>query len=141
MAGQTCFWAAMQGGLAEGFGRTSNNFFPKSLWAVWPIRWICMTSSLTTIALDQIAVLDLLTLTEHAPTVDVGGDSGRSSWAYQVWLECAFERATTASTRRLIEDILDDISLIGPIDDELDVLVIGALASVESALECDDQCR
>lgn len=100
-----------------------------------------MTSSLSTIALDQIAVMDLLTLVEHAPTLDVGGDSGRLNRAYQVWLECAFERATTASTRRLIEDVLDDINLIGPIDDDLDDLVIGALASVESALECDDQYR
>ena len=98
-----------------------------------------MTSPLPTIALDQIAVMDLLTLIEHAPTLDIGGDSGRSTRAYQVWLECAFERATTASTRRLIEDVIDDISLIGPIDAELDELVIGALASVESALECDEQ--
>lgn len=99
-----------------------------------------MTSSLPTIALDQIAVMDLLRFTEHAPTIDVGGDSGRSTRAYQVWLECAFERATTASTRRLIADVLDDINLIGPIDDELDELVIGALASVESAIECDEHC-
>lgn len=98
-----------------------------------------MTSSLPTIALDQIAIMDLLTLVEHAPTIDVGGESGQSTRAYQIWLECAFERATTASTRRLIEDVLDDISAIGPIDDELDALVIGALASVESALECDEQ--
>ncbi len=98
-----------------------------------------MTSSLHTIALDQIAVMDLLTLVEHAPTLDVGGDTGYSTRAYQVWLECAFERATTASTRRLIEDVLDDISLIGPIDDELDDMVVGALASVESALQCDEQ--
>lgn len=100
-----------------------------------------MTSSLPTIALDQISVVDLLSLTEHAPTLDVGGDSGNSTRAYQVWLECAFERATTASTRRLIEDVIDDISLIGPIDHELDDLVIDALASVESALECDEQYR
>jgi len=100
-----------------------------------------MTSSLPTIALDQIAVMDLLTLIEHAPTLDIGGESGHLTRAYQVWLECAFERATTASTRRLIEDVLDDISLIGPIDEELDDLVIGALASVESALECDEQYR
>ncbi len=99
-----------------------------------------MTSSLPTIALEQIAVKDLLTLVEHAPTIDIGGNSGDTSRAYQLWLECAFERATTASTRRLIEDVLDDISLIGPIDDELDDLVIGALASVESALECDEHC-
>jgi hypothetical protein len=98
-----------------------------------------MTSSPHTIALDQIAVMDLLTLAEHAPTLDVGSDSGRSNQNCQVWLECAFERATTASTRRLIEDVIDDISLIGPIDDELAELVIGALGSVESALECDEQ--
>lgn len=97
-----------------------------------------MTSSLSTIALDHIVITDLLTLTEHPPTISVGGDSGSTTRAYQVWLECAFERATTASTRRLIEDVLDDISLIGPIDNELDDLVIGALASVESALECDE---
>lgn len=99
-----------------------------------------MTSSLPTIALEQIAVIDLLTLVEHAPTIDIGGNSGDTSRAHQLWLECAFERATTASTRRLIEDVLNDISLIGPIDDELDDLVIGALASVESALECDERC-
>ncbi len=98
-----------------------------------------MTSSLRTIALDQIAVMDLLTLVERSPTLDVGGDSGHSTRAYQVWLECAFERATTASTRRLIEDVLDDISLIGPIDDELDDIVVGALASVESALQYNKQ--
>jgi len=104
-----------------------------------------MTSSLATVSLDQIAVMDLLTMLEHAPTIGdadgIGGESGHSTRAYRIWLECAFERATTASTRRLIEDVLDDISLIGPIDDELDVLVVGALASVESALECDEQYR
>jgi len=83
--------------------------------------------------------MDLLTLIEHAPTLDIGGDSGHSTRPFQVWLECAFERATTASTRRLIEDVIDDISLVGPIDDELNELVLGALASVESALECDEQ--
>lgn len=103
-----------------------------------------MTSSLATISLDEIAVMDLLTLVEHAPTVGpdidgIGGESGFSTRAYRIWLECAFERAATASTRRLIEDVLDDISVIGPIDDELQELVIGALASVESALECDEQ--
>lgn len=110
-----------------------------------------MPSSLATISLDQIAVSDLLALVEHAPTLDVdsdagaagrvGGDSGRSIRAYRIWLECAFERAATASTRRLIEDVLDDIATIGPIDDELNSLVIGALASIESALECDEQHR
>ncbi len=98
-----------------------------------------MTSSLSTISLDQIAVCDLLTFTEHAPTADIAGQSGGSTRAVHVWLECAFERATTASTRRLIEDVLDDISVMGTIDDELEALVIGALASVESALECDEQ--
>lgn len=93
----------------------------------------------TSLPVDQIAVMDLLTLVEHAPTFDVGGDSGRSTRAYQIWLECAYERATTASTRRLISDVMDDISLVGPIDDELDELIIGALASVESALEIDEQ--
>ena len=98
-----------------------------------------MTSPLSTISLDQIAVMDLLTLIEHAPTIDIGGVSGSCTRAYQIWLECSFERATTAATRRLIEDVLDDISVIGPIDDELTELVIGALASVESALECDER--
>lgn len=98
-----------------------------------------MTQSHSTVSLDQIAVMDLLTLIEHAPTIAVGGESGRCTRAYQIWLECAFERATTASTRRLIEDVLDDISLVGPIDEELSDLVIGALASVESALECDER--
>lgn len=100
-----------------------------------------MTSSLSTIALDSIAVSDLLLLTEHPTTSDVGGDGGNSTHAHQVWLECAFERAITASTRRLIEDVLDDISVIGPIDDELSELLIDALASVECALECDEQYR
>ena len=98
-----------------------------------------MTSFLSTSSLDQIAVVDLLTLTEHASTADVGADSGNGSLAFQIWLECAFERATTASTRRLIEDVIDDIAVIGPVDDELEALVVGALASVESALECDEQ--
>ena len=98
-----------------------------------------MTSLLTTISLDQVAVRDLLTWTEHAPTVDVSGERGDSTRAYQIWLECAFERATTASTRRLIGDVLGDISVLGQIDDELEALVIGALASIESALECDEQ--
>lgn len=103
------------------------------------MTWNSVTPSLPTIALDQITVADLLTLVEHAPTIDIGGDSGRSMRACRIWLECAFERATTASTRRLIEDVLGDIDLIGPVDDELDELVIGALASVETALECDEQ--
>jgi len=98
-----------------------------------------MTSTLVSISIDQIAVMDLLTLAEHAPTIDINGESGCATRAYQIWLECAFERATSASTRRLIEDVLDDISSIGPIDDELTDLVIGALASVESALECDER--
>lgn len=102
------------------------------------------SASLTLTSLEvrpahRIPVLDLLASVEHAPTVTIGGDSGRSTRAYQVWLECAFERATTAATRRLIEDVLDDIATIGPIDDELDALVVEALASVESALELDQQ--
>ncbi len=102
-----------------------------------------MTSSLghpaplTTVSLDQIGVMDLLSLVEHAPTPEVGSESGHSTRAYRIWLECAFERASTASTRRLIEDVLDDIASIGPIDDELTEMVVGALASVEAALECE----
>ena len=99
------------------------------------------STPLTTVSIDQIGVLDLLTLVEHAPTDELGCDSGRSTRSYRIWLECAFERATTASTRRLIEDVLDDISLIGPIDEELAEMVVGALASVESALECDERRR
>lgn len=89
--------------------------------------------------LHEVPVAELLTQSEHAPCRLVGGDSGGSTRAYRVWLECAFERATTAATRRLIEDVLDDISMIGPVDSELDALVIGALASVESALEWDER--
>lgn len=100
----------------------------------------CLTTrSLDVGPLDQVPVTDLLALVEHAPSVAIGGDSGRTNRAYQVWLECAFERATTSATRRLIEDVLDDISMIGPVDDELDALVVNALASVESALEWDEQ--
>jgi hypothetical protein len=100
-----------------------------------------MTSSLSTVSLDRVAVGDLLMLTEHVPTAHVAGESGNPTLAYQVWLECALERATTASTRRLIGDVLEDISVMGPIDEELESLVIGALASVECALECDEQYR
>lgn len=99
------------------------------------------SAPLTTVSLDQIDVTDLLLLVEHAPNLEAGCDSGHSTLACRIWLECAFERATTASTRRLIEDVLDDISVIGPIDDDLAELVIGALASVESALECDERHR
>lgn len=104
-----------------------------------PVTTCLTTASLGDEPLDRLPLMQLLTLAEHAPCRGIGGDSGRSTRAYRVWLECAFERATTAATRRLIEDVLDDISMIGPIDDELDSLVVNALASVESALEWDEQ--
>jgi hypothetical protein len=97
------------------------------------------TASLLDEPLDQLPLTHLLTVVEHAPCRGIGGESGGSNRTYRIWLECAFERATTAATRRLIEDVLDDISMIGPIDGELDDLVVSALASVEFALEWDER--
>lgn len=59
--------------------------------------------------------------------------------ACEAWLRRAYERADTAATRRLVADVLDDVRAIGEIDDELTELVIGALASVEAALEHECQ--
>lgn len=59
--------------------------------------------------------------------------------ACEAWLRRAYERADTAATRRLVTDVLDDVRAIGHIDDELTDVVIGALASIETALELECQ--
>lgn len=59
--------------------------------------------------------------------------------ACEAWLHRAYSRADSAATRRLVADVLDDVRAIGDIDDELTDLVIGALASVEAALDLECQ--
>lgn len=55
----------------------------------------------------------------------------------ETWLREAYLRAQTAATRRLVADVLDDVRAIGEIDDELTDMIIGALASVEAALDVE----
>ncbi len=55
----------------------------------------------------------------------------------EAWLRQAYLRAQSAATQRLVSDVLDDVKAIGEIDDELTELILGALASVEAALDLE----
>jgi hypothetical protein len=51
------------------------------------------------------------------------------------WLEQAQESTTDRGLRLLLDDVIDDLWSVGSIDGELGEMVLGALASVASALE------
>lgn len=51
------------------------------------------------------------------------------------WLETALETSTDDSFRRLISDVIEDLHALGSVEGELRSLVIGALGSVQSAME------
>lgn len=91
---------------------------------------------LNTRPLSSLSVVDLLAVLEPADDGAFGSDGG-SALKYRRWLEEAMGRAETASTRRLISDVLEDVRTIGPINGELAEVVLGALCSVELALEIE----
>lgn len=96
--------------------------------------------ALRTTSLSSIDTATLLTRLHPADDGVFGADS-RPPAAVVDWLEQALERAETAQTRRLIADVLGDVRALGPIDDDLVELVIGALASVDVALDLDTTGR
>ncbi len=53
----------------------------------------------------------------------------------QRWLQNALNSTTDESFRRLISDVMGDLSDLGSVEGELESLVIGALGSVQSAME------
>ncbi len=62
----------------------------------------------------------------------------------QRWLQNAHDSATDESFRRLIGDVMGDLNDLGPnhdgvMDHELESLVLGALGSVQSAMELQAQ--
>ncbi len=91
---------------------------------------------LRTTSLSSIDTVTLLSRFQPADDGVFGADSRPAAPVFE-WLEDAMERAETAQTRRLIADVLGDVRALGPIDDDLVELVIGALASVDAALDLD----
>ena len=53
------------------------------------------------------------------------------------WLEEARSSTNNPGIQRLIDDIHDDLYALGPIDDDLQIVVHGALQSVAAALDTD----
>lgn len=92
--------------------------------------------ALCTTSLSSIDTVTLLTRLHPADDGVFGADS-RPPAPVVEWLERALERAETAQTRRLINDVLGDVRALGPIDDDLVELVVGALASVDAAMDLD----
>lgn len=90
-----------------------------------------MVASLRTAPLSSICLAELLTKVEPVPEI--------AMTSYEQWLHAAMHRAETAATRRLVSDVLEDVRLIGAIDDELSELIIGALGSIEIALELEQR--
>lgn len=91
---------------------------------------------LRTTSLSSIDTVTLLSRLHPADDGVFGADSRPIVPVFE-WLEDAMERAETAQTRRLIADVLGDVRALGPIDDDLVELVIGALASVDAAMDLD----
>ncbi|MGF1598634.1 MAG: hypothetical protein ACFCVK_17185 [Acidimicrobiales bacterium] len=56
---------------------------------------------------------------------------------YQVWLERAARRTSHPGVRRLIADVSAELRALGPVDRELESVVLGALASVAAALDVE----
>lgn len=57
---------------------------------------------------------------------------------YQRWLDEASRMTRNPGVLRLIEDIADDLRALGPIDHEMEEIVLGALESVASAIHVED---
>lgn len=75
-------------------------------------------------------------LAAPAPSSTTGPDFGAVSLlACNRWLERAYDSTPDLAIRRLIDDVLDDLWSLGSTDGELSELVIGALGSVQAALE------
>lgn len=55
------------------------------------------------------------------------------------WLRTALDASTDDSFRRLISDVIQDLDALGSVEGELRSLVIGALGSVQSAMEIQDR--
>ncbi len=53
------------------------------------------------------------------------------------WLEEARSSTSNPGIQRLIDDLHDDLYALGPIDEDLQVVVHGALQSVAAALDTD----
>lgn len=51
------------------------------------------------------------------------------------WLLDLYQNTTNAQLRTLISEVLDDLRALGPIEGEFEDIVLGALASVETAFE------
>lgn len=93
---------------------------------------------------------DLLNLTTthpaayRAPISDQGDDLDlpndvvcRLSARCHEWLEQARTTTNNPGIQRLIDDLHDDLWALGPIDDDLEDAVRGALASVAAAIDTD----
>jgi hypothetical protein len=51
------------------------------------------------------------------------------------WLLDLYQSTDDTGLRALIADVLDDLRQLGPIEDELEDVVLGALVSIEVAFE------
>ena len=51
------------------------------------------------------------------------------------WLLDLYQDTNDAQLRTLISEVLDDLRALGPVEDEFEDIVLGALASVEAAFE------
>ena len=51
------------------------------------------------------------------------------------WLLDLYQSTTNVQLRTLISEVLDDLRALGPVEGEFEDIVLGALASVETAFE------
>lgn len=72
-------------------------------------------------ALDQV----IIDLTESLVSLDL----------CQQWLQNALDASTDDAFRRLVADVMGDLRELDCVDSELGSLVLGALGSVQSAIE------